>query len=175
MKGKRRNINRLTVSRSLEGRSFYEKCENPRHITVYTSDTNNGDIIHFRFISRSYCYCVSIEWEGQSWWGLLIDRGYKARHYVVAASLCRASARPLPSSAWLHLSSLRDGIISDIQSSVGHDSISTATRLRDGDRSSYWHTNNHAAPELGRSVELLNFDIAHCSEGDACLLYLGTK
>ena len=67
MKGKRRNINRLTVSRSLEGRSFYEKCENPRHTTVHTSDTNNVDIIqiilfltwyHFRFISRSYCYCV---------------------------------------------------------------------------------------------------------------------
>ena len=92
------------------------------------------------------------------------------RHYVAAASLCRTSARPLPSSA-----GLRDGIISDIQSSVGRDSISTATRLRDGDRSSYWHTNNHAAPELGRSVELLNFDITHYSEGDACLLYLGTK
>ena len=85
------------------------------------------------------------------------------RHYVAAASLCRASARPLPSSACLHLSSLRDGIISDIRSSVGPDSISTATRLRDGDRSSYWHTNNHAAPELGRSVELLNFDITHCT------------
>ena len=82
---------------------------------------------------------------------------------------------PLPSFACLHLSSLRDGIISDIRSSVGRDSISTATRLRDGDRSSYWHTNNHAAPELGRSVELLNFDITHYSEGDACLLYLGTK
>ena len=97
------------------------------------------------------------------------------RHYVAAASLCRASARPLPSSACLHLSSLRDGIISDIRSSVGRDSISPATRLGDGDRSSYWHTNNHAAPELGRSVELLNFDITHYSEGDACLLYLGTK
>ena len=91
------------------------------------------------------------------------------------ASLFRASARLLPSFACLHLSSLRDGIISDIRSSVGRDSISPATRLRDGDRSSYWHTNNHAAPELGRSVELLNFDITHYSEGDACLLYLGTK
>ena len=39
----------------------------------------------------------------------------------------------------------------------------------------YWHTNNHAAPELGRSVELLNFDITHYSEGDASLLYLGAK
>ena len=102
---------------------------------------------------------------------------------LVAGSCCSrppSSAHPLLSSACLRvfsppLQEFLDGIISDIQSSVGRDSISTATRLRDGDRSSYWHTNNHAAPELGRSVELLNFDITHYSEGDACLLYLGTK
>ena len=102
---------------------------------------------------------------------------------LVAGSCCSrppSSAHPLLSSACLHvisppLQEFLDGIISDIQSSVGRNSISPATRLRDGDRSSYWHTNNHAAPELGRSVELLNFDITHCSEGDACLLYLGTK
>ena len=158
MKGKRRNINRLTVSRSLEGRSFYEKCENPRHITVHTSDTNNGDIIQIILFLISFSFHFK---------KLLLLRIYWVRRTKLM--------RTLPSSACLHLSSLRDGIISDIQSSVGRDSISTATRLRDGDRSSYWHTNNHAAPELGRSVELLNFDITHYSEGDACLLYLGTK
>ena len=58
MKGKRRNINRLTVSRSLEGsyRSFYEKCENPRHITVHTSDTNNGDIIQIILFLISFSF-----------------------------------------------------------------------------------------------------------------------
>ena len=56
MKGKRRNINRLTVSRSLEGRSFYEKCENPRHITVHTSDTNNGDIIQIILFLISFLF-----------------------------------------------------------------------------------------------------------------------
>mgnify|MGYP005690793905 CR=1 FL=1 len=56
MKGKRRNINRLTVSRSLEGKSFYEKCENPRHITVYTSDTNNGDIIQIILFLISFSF-----------------------------------------------------------------------------------------------------------------------
>ena len=56
MKRKRRNINRLTVSRSLEGRSFYEKCENPRHITVHTSDTNNGDIIQIILFLISFSF-----------------------------------------------------------------------------------------------------------------------
>jgi len=58
MKGKRRNINRLTVSRSLEGsyRSFYEKCENPRHITVHTSDTNNVDIIQIILFLISFSF-----------------------------------------------------------------------------------------------------------------------
>ena len=58
MKGKRRNINRLTVSRSLEGsyRSFYEKCENPRHITVHTSETNNGDIIQIILFLISFSF-----------------------------------------------------------------------------------------------------------------------
>ena len=173
MKGKRRNINRLTVSRSLEGsyRSFYEKCENPRHITVHTSETNNVDRIQIILFLISFSFYFK---------KLLLLRIYWVRRTKLMrtphrASLFRASARLLPSFACLHLSSLRDGIISDIRSSVGRDSISPATRLRDGDRSSYWHTNNHAAPELGRSVELLNFDITHYSEGDACLLYLGTK
>ena len=58
MKGKRRNINRVTVSRSLEGsyRSFYEKCENPRHITVHTSDTNNGDRIQIILFLISFSF-----------------------------------------------------------------------------------------------------------------------
>ena len=61
MKGKRRNINRLTVSRSLEGsyRSLYEKCENPRqprHITVHTSDTNNVDIIQIILFLISFSF-----------------------------------------------------------------------------------------------------------------------
>ena len=58
MKGKRRNINRLTVSRSLEGsyRSFYEKCENPRHITVHTSDTNNVDRIQIILFLISFSF-----------------------------------------------------------------------------------------------------------------------
>ena len=58
MKGKRWNINRLTVSRSLEGsyRSFYEKCENPRHITVHTSETNNGDIIQIILFLISFSF-----------------------------------------------------------------------------------------------------------------------
>ncbi len=58
MKGKRRNINRLTVSRSLEGsyRSFYEKCENPWHITVHTSEINNGDIIQIILFLISFSF-----------------------------------------------------------------------------------------------------------------------
>ena len=58
MKGKRRNINRLTVSRSLEGsyRSFYEKCENPRHITVHTSETNNVDRIQIILFLISFSF-----------------------------------------------------------------------------------------------------------------------
>ena len=56
MEGKHRNINRLTVSRSLEGRSFYEKCENPRHITVHTSDTNNVDIIQIILFLISFSF-----------------------------------------------------------------------------------------------------------------------
>ena len=58
MKGKRRNINRLTVSRSLEGsyRSFYEKCENPRHITVHTSYTNNVDRIQIILFLISFSF-----------------------------------------------------------------------------------------------------------------------
>ena len=52
MKGKRRNINRLTVSRSLED----EKCENPRHITVHTSDTNNGDRIQIILFLISFSF-----------------------------------------------------------------------------------------------------------------------
>ena len=58
MKGKCRNINRLTVSRSLEGsyRSFYEKCENPRHITVHTSETNNVDRIQIILFLISFSF-----------------------------------------------------------------------------------------------------------------------
>ena len=58
MKGKRRNINRLTVSRSLEGsyRSFYEKCENPQHITVHTSETNNVDRIQIILFLISFSF-----------------------------------------------------------------------------------------------------------------------
>ena len=107
MKGKRRNINRLTVSRSLEGsyRSFYEKCENPRHITVHTSDTNNGDIIQINLVLD----IIFISFQEVIVIAYLLSEKDKAdedssstagiRHYVVAASLCRASARPLPSSA----------------------------------------------------------------------------
>ena len=58
MMGKRRNINRLTVSRSLEGsyRSLYDKCENPRHITVHTSDTNNVDRIQIILFLISFSF-----------------------------------------------------------------------------------------------------------------------
>ena len=70
---------------------------------------------------------------------------------LVAGSCCSRppfSAHPLLSSACLRvisppLQEFLDGIISDIQSSVGRNSISPATRLRDGDRSSYWQINNH--------------------------------
>ena len=70
---------------------------------------------------------------------------------LVAGSCCSrppSSAHPLLSSACLRvisppLQEFLDGIISDIQSSVGRDSISPATRLRDGDHSSYWQINNH--------------------------------
>ena len=53
MKGKRQNINRLTVSRSLEG-SY--RNENPRHITVHTSDTNNVDIIQIILFLISFSF-----------------------------------------------------------------------------------------------------------------------
>ena len=58
MKRKRRNINGLTVSRSLEGsyRSLYEKCENPRHITVHTSETNNVDRIQIILFLISFSF-----------------------------------------------------------------------------------------------------------------------
>ena len=70
---------------------------------------------------------------------------------LVAGSCCSRppfSAHPLLSSACLRvisppLQEFLAGIISDIQSSVGRNSISPATRLRDGDHSSYWQINNH--------------------------------
>ena len=162
MKGKRRNINRLTVSRSLEGRSFYEKCENPRHITVYTSDTNNGDIIQIilSLISFSF-YFKKLLLLRIYWVKRMVSQKcsqpqlFTARGYKVLCGGCRRRSRaaipPLhPSTFARHLphplvispqlQEFQDWIISDIQSSEGRDSIIPATQQRDGDHSSYWLT-----------------------------------
>ena len=67
---------------------------------------------------------------------------------LVVGSCCSrppSSAHPLLSSACLRvisplLQEFQDGIISDIQSSDGRDSISPATRPREGGHNSYRQT-----------------------------------